>query len=516
MKIVLCYPSTLPGQKPNYGLQPMGILYIAATLVQNGFDVEVIDADIEGLTIGEMVSRILAANPDLVGFSIMTPQLKSALMVSALLKEARPTMPIVLGGAHISSTLEDTFSLSDSFDFAVYGEGEQTIIEILRHMEQGSFPDCLEGVAGVIYRNSNGEVVTNSPRPWIMDLDSLPPLNYDMLDVTRYRIPTMVGRYVIAMMISRGCPFKCIFCDAPTTTGRKIRFHSPAKAVDDIQHNYEKYGARSFSFRDSTFSASREWVVEFCEAVIKSGMKISWRCGTRVNCVDDELLNIMKRAGCYTVNFGVESGHPKILKNLQKGTTVEQIRHAHKMARKHGIRTYSTFLVGSPGETEETIRTTIDLARKIRPNLAMFFVAVAYPGTVMYDQALKDGTVKPRWWADEERNSDHHSAFEKRWGWTADGAIRIPGFDAESWQKRATRSFYLSPRFMWDTTIFTLKNPYFLRHLINLGLELLPFYKIPWPWKKSRKNKDINCLSKCPSAATWNYEQRSNVSSDEK
>jgi len=513
MKVVLCYPATLPGQKPNYGLQPMGILYIAAVLDQNGIDVEVIDADIEGLTIKEMVDRILSTSPDLVGFSIMTPQLKSALAVSAALKEARPSLPIVLGGAHICSTFDDTFSLSDKFDFAVFGEGEETMMEIVKKMENGSFPDCLEGVCGVIYRNGNGKIIKNPPRSWITNLDSLPSLNYDMLDITRYRIPTMVGNYVIAMMISRGCPFKCAFCDAPTTTGKKIRFRSPEKAVEDIRHNYDKYGARSFSFRDSTFSANRKWVFDFCEAIIKSGMKISWRCGTRVNCVDDELLKIMKQAGCYTMNFGVESGHPDILKTLRKGIKIKEIEHAHDLARKHGIRTYSTFLVGSPGETEETMRATIDLAKKIRPNLAMFFITIAYPGTVLYEEALRDGLIKPRWWVDEEKDSDSHSAFAKRWGWTADGALKIPGFDTELWQKRATRSFYFNPRFIWDTIIFTLKNPYFLRHLFNLGLELIPFYKIPLPWKKKRKEIDLSIYSQCPSEPTVDYGSCEEISS---
>ncbi len=502
MKVVLCYPPMLPGRKPKYGLQPMGALFIAAVLLQHGIDVEVIDADIEGLTVKEMVKRILAASPDLVGFSMMTPQLMSALEGSALLKEERPSLPIVLGGAHISSTLDNTFSFADCFDFAVYGEGEQTMVEVVRKIEQGGFPDCLEGIPGVIYRKRGGEVVINPPRPWIMDLDSLPPLNYDMLDITKYRIPTVVGRYVMAMMISRGCPFQCSFCDAPTTTGRKIRFRSPELAVEDIRHNYEKYGVRSFTFRDSTFSANRNWVIKFCEAVIKSGMKIHWRVGTRVNCVDDELLKIMKRAGCYIINFGVESGHPQILKNIMKGTTLEEIYRAHELTRKHGIRTYSTFLVGSPGETEETMQTTIDLAKRIRPSLAMFFVTTAFPGTLIYEQAVKAGIVEPNWWVNQDWDPKRHSAFQKRWGWTAEGAIRIPGFDAEAWQKRATRSFYLRPRFIWDTVLFTLKNPYFFRHLFNLGLELLPFHKIPLPWKKSRVNEEHWRHPRRPSAST--------------
>ncbi len=516
MKVVLCYPSMLPGHKPKYGLQPLGILHIAGELKRRGIDVEVLDADIEGLTLREMVLRILAAEPDLVGFSIMTPQLMSASQASALLKKARPSLPIVLGGAHICSTFQDTFSFADCFDFMVYGEGELTMVEVVSKMEKGSLPDCLDGIDGVIYRNKDGLIIKNPPRQFITELDSLPSVDYDMVDITKYKIPTMVGQFAISMVITRGCPFRCIFCDAPKTMGKRIRFRSVEKVLEEIRFNYEKYSARNFVFKDSTFTANHKWVFRFCEAVIRSGIKINWRCNARVDTVNDELLSIMKRAGCFIINFGVESGHPKILRNLKKEVDIEKIYEAHKLTRKHGIRTYSTFLVGSPGETKETMLATIKIAKKIRPSLAMFFVAVAYPGTEMYEQAIKDGTVEPRWWANDVWDSSRHSAFEKRWGWTNKGALQIPEFDTESWQKRATRSFYFDPRFMWDTAIFTLKNPYFLKHLVNLGTELIPFYKIPLPWRKSQQNKNLNCFSKCPSAATWDYEKRKEVSSNEK
>lgn len=163
MKVVLCYPPLLPGQKPKYGLQPMGILYIGAVLQQHGIQVSVIDADIEGFTLRETVDKIQAEDPDLIGFSIMTSQLASALEASRLLKMGHSNTPIVLGGAHISSTFDNTFSFADYFDFAVYGEGEYTMLEVIRRMEKESLPDCLEGVKGVIYRNSEGEVVVNPP-----------------------------------------------------------------------------------------------------------------------------------------------------------------------------------------------------------------------------------------------------------------------------------------------------------------------------------------------------------------
>lgn len=485
MKILLCYPSLFPGQKPKYGLQPLGIFYIGSVLKAHGKDVKIIDADIDGLTVNEMVTGILRTNPDLVGFSIMTPQLNSVLSVLELLKKARPSLPIMLGGAHISSTFEDTFSLSDKFDFAVFGEGEETILDVIKKMEMGNFPECLEGVHGVIYRNNEGKIITNPPRSFIMDLDSLPHIDYDMLDITKYKIPTMVGRYVISMVITRGCPFKCIFCDAPITMGRKLRLRSTEQTIDEINFNRKKYGVKNFVFKDSTFTANKKWVIEFCESINKSGIKINWRCNARVDTVNDELLKIMKRAGCFIINFGVESGDPQILKNIKKEFNIDQVYKAHELTRKYGIRTYSTFMIGNPGETEESVRATIKLAKKIRPSLAMFFVSVAYPGTDMYNSAVAKGMVKPRWWTNQDWDSKQHTAFEKRWGWTANGALQIPGFDAEFWQKKATRSFYFNPRFMWDTMLFTLKNPYFFKHLFNLGIELIPVHKISLLWKEN-------------------------------
>ena len=153
--------------------------------------------------------------------------------------------------------------------------------------------------------------------------------------------------------------------------------------------------------------------------------------------------------------------------------TVVKMEHVHKMLKsKEGVVSIWVIVFAI-------------MAVLVLVFMVMFFVSVAYPGTAMYNNAVAEGMVEPRWWANQQWDSESHSAFEKRWGWTADGALKIPGFDAEFWQKRATRSFYFNLRFIWDTTLFTLKNPYFLKHLFNLGIELIPFHKIPLPWKKN-------------------------------
>jgi hypothetical protein len=219
----------------------------------------------------------------------------------------------------------------------------------------------------------------------------------------------------------------------------------------------------------------------------------------------------MALAGCRIINFGVESGDPDILRRIRKEVDLEEVEDAFVRCRELGIRTYATFIVGSPGETEETTRRSIAFAKRIRPSLASFHVATAYPGTPMYDEALRDGTVRPRWWHRRPPSPEDESAFRVRWGWTDAGALTFDDFDPELWQRRATRAFYLRPRFVWDTLVFVLRNPSFLRHIWNLGRELVPFYKLkklfPWRGRLSRAAR-LAASSHCPSLPNPQYEPR--------
>jgi anaerobic magnesium-protoporphyrin IX monomethyl ester cyclase len=491
----------------------MGILYIAAELQKNGYTVSVIDADIDGLTVHETVDRIVALKPDLVGFSIMTPQLPAALEASFWIKQLRPDLPVVLGGAHISATHADVLDQSEHVDFLIDGEGEITTLEICKLLRAGQrLPDCLAGIEGIIYRDADKNIVRNPPRAFFRELDEFAPLDYSMVDVMKYKIPTLPGPPVVGLMITRGCPFKCTYCDAPITTGKRIRIHSPARAVADIVRMNKTFGVRGFSFRDSTFTAKKSWVYEFCEKLVASGVKIAWRCNTRVDCVTEEMLALMKKSGCHTINFGVESLDPTILKRIKKDVPFEQVKAAHDWCRKLGIRTYTTFLVGSPGETDETIRNTIDRVKEVRPSMAMFFVTIAYPGTEMYDEAIAANLVEPGWWRKQKWDQSKNTAFEKRWGMSADaGALTIPGFNAQKWQRTATREFYLRPSYWLEQIGFVLKNPYFLKHALRLSWEVLPLHKLRLPWKKSRINEQHKIYSRCPEAATWDYERRKDL-----
>jgi len=288
--------------------------------------------------------------------------------------------------------------------------------------------------------------------------------------------------------------------------GKKIRFWSMDRIVSDIKFYKEKYGVKDFAFKDSTFTANKKWTQEFCRRLIELKLDIKWRINTRANLVPSPLLDLMAEAGCYMINFGVESGDEEILKKIKKEVDLEEVIDAFERCRKLGIRTYATFLMGSPGETDASARRTLDFSKQIRPSLAMFFVATAYPGTPMYDEALANGEVQPRWWAEQITKTAKNSAFQVRWGWTDAGALSFKnGFNAEYWQRRATREWYLRPQFMWDTLTFTMENPYFLRHIWNLWTEVIPFYKLRnlFPKKPITADERVQILERCPSAPNW-------------
>ncbi|MBI2822523.1 MAG: cobalamin B12-binding domain-containing protein, partial [Acidobacteria bacterium] len=332
MRVSLVYPPFIPGNKPKYGLQPLGVLYIGALLRREGFDVSAHDADINGLTIAETVQRVFSTDPDLVGISLMTPQLLSALALCAALKHARPGLPIVLGGAHIDASKDDIFSMATTMDFAIQGEGELAILECCQKLRdhgvrQGyaysNLHKLLREVPNVITRDPQTGAVTVQPaRPFLVDLDSLPSADYGMYGEHDYHMPMLPGR-VLSMMLSRGCPFSCTFCDAPQVMGKKFRYCSVNRIVEDIRRYKEIHNTSAFVFKDSTFTANQRWAKELCQAFIDAKLNIRWRCNTRADLIPQPLLSLMKRAGCHILNIGVESGDPEILRRIRKEVDLE-------------------------------------------------------------------------------------------------------------------------------------------------------------------------------------------------
>ncbi|MEJ2744367.1 MAG: radical SAM protein, partial [bacterium] len=241
----------------------------------------------------------------------------------------------------------------------------------------------------------------------------------------------------------------------------------------EIETILKQCGISHYAFKDSTFTIKRDFSIELAGLIQRRALKISWRCNSRVDCVDRELLDEMKKAGCSMILYGAESGSQKILDNLQKGTTIDQIVEAFRMTHEAGIKTYAAFMLGNPGETPETARQTIDLAKRLNPNIAVFFFTTAYPGTTIYNQALRNHTVQENWWHPEHYRGEATSF--STWLSSEGGKLKLAGFDQSLWIKKAFREFYFRPRFILKAMRETLRNPSYLRVASSLLPKLTSF-----------------------------------------
>jgi radical SAM superfamily enzyme YgiQ (UPF0313 family) len=287
--------------------------------------------------------------------------------------------------------LPDEVLLDRNIDYCIRGEGEETLFELV----DGKKPPKILGLS---YRE-DGRVVHNPPRPPIQDLDTLPQPAYHLLPMDRYH--PALGSYkrlpAISMMATRGCPGRCTFCYGDMF-GRRIRSRSPNKLIEDIRYLVERYGIREVQFYDDTFTSVRRNVLEFSTLLLKDGLNLSWSSFARVDTVDKEMLKVMKEAGCHQILYGIESGDEGILKNINKGTTLDEAREAVRLTKEAGIEVRAAFMLGSPGETEESIKRTMRFAVELEPDLAIFNITTPYPGTRMFSWAEENGYLLTRDW----------------------------------------------------------------------------------------------------------------------
>lgn len=267
---------------------------------------------------------------------------------------------IIFGGSGVSKKLiAETILKNNKFiDIIVRGEGETTVLELVKTLEKNG---DLSKVKGITYRNSN-VIITNDDRELIRDLDSLPFPAYHLLPMNKYKI---LNKKYINIITSRGCPFRCEFC-FKFVFGNKFRIRSVKSVINEIEYLYKKFDIRIFSFSDDVFTLRRERTVEICKKIIDKDLNILWTCNTRVDLVDDKLLKLMKESGCIRISYGVESGSQKTLDYLKKDITLQQIKKALKLTRENGIATYITLMVGFPHENKEEIKKTVIFAKKLR------------------------------------------------------------------------------------------------------------------------------------------------------
>ncbi len=427
-----------PPQFTRYPQPPVGMALVASILEKEGHRVRIIDANALRLMPEEVPA--LVNDTDIIGLTAMTPTISTALSIARYLKQANPRITIVMGGAHVTLLPGETLDLSPELDIIVRGEGDETVVELLRAIED---KQPLDNIAGISYR-ADGNVVHTANRTSIVNMDALPYPAYHLLPLRKYRPhpPHGLSMPLATMVTSRGCPYRCAYCSKPVF-GSKFRAQSPARVIDEIAFLRERFGVKEIAFYDDSFTLDKDRVQSITEKIIGSGIKIAWTCETRVNLVDKNLLRNMKRAGCYAVAYGIESASPDIIETLHKDTTLEQVEEAVRITREVGIQVIGYFMLGSPGETLETIRQTIDFAQKLKVDFAQFSVTTPYPGTELYNIYMKDRTESIPWENFVYAGTDNPATpvFE---------SDEISRDDLKYWIKQAYREFYLRRSYIWQ------------------------------------------------------------------
>jgi len=428
-----------PSQKYVYGIKmpqpypPLGLMYIAAMLEKNGYMVRLLDVDAENFKDYNIIQLVKKMSPAFVGISATTPTFDSALKTARLIKQFSPCR-IVMGGIHPTIDPQGVIS-NREVDAVVIGEGENTVVEIVRAFESRN--GNLDGIKGVWYKK-NGKIVKNPPRELIEDLDTIPfPARHLLKRPDAYFPADAIKPPVTTLITTRGCPFNCIFCCTKKIFGRKVRMRKPDKIIDEIKYCIEKFGIHEFHIADDCFTISKSRTLEFCEKVkkLKTKVRFIFFNGLRADLVDKDILLAFKSIGVKDVGYGVESGNPEILKNLKKGLTLDKVYEAFNLSRELGFSTWAFFMIGAPGETKKTVRDTLRVAKKLDPDFVKFLILKPYPGTEVYNQLEEDGFIIDKNW--------HH------YGVYTFPVHRVKNLDSTQIQKLQNwlyRSYYMRPK----------------------------------------------------------------------
>jgi radical SAM superfamily enzyme YgiQ (UPF0313 family) len=378
MRILLINP---PHNSPGWrDVPPLGLAYLTSVLLRHNHKVKILDMHIPMFEELQMVKHFVKAfEPELIGVTSKTYGFNKTLTVVRKVKQARPEVPIVIGGPHASIMRDKLLRDIPELSFVVYGEGEYTLLELCNSMDSNL---DFDNILGLIWRKGSA-IITNPPRPLNNDLDALPfaSESFDVFGFDKYYDSSRA-----LILTSRGCPYSCIYCSVPEIWGRKFRPRSPKNVVDEIQFLYSRYKTRHFHFVDDNFSFDLIRAKRICDEILERNLPITWdlQNGIRADRVDPELLCKMKRAGCRSVFYGLESANQKILDGLQKALKVDTVKKAVKWSKDCGLKVGVFFVVGSPNETFDTVKQSVGLALALDVE-SVFSILTPYPGTKLWD-----------------------------------------------------------------------------------------------------------------------------------
>ena len=404
-------------------LPPTDLMYLAAVAEKVGLEAKIVDYS-QG---GDFEKDLKEFQPDYLVVNVATPTFKSDLASLTVAKEICPDVITIAKGAAFLTVAFDVMYFQKDLDLILFGEPEDTLKEVLEGKDYSK-------ILGLYYRDDLRAKFTG-PRPFIEDLDKLPFPARHLVDNNIYRRPDN-NKVQAVIKVSRGCPFHCFFCLATPVSGAKVRKRSAENIIEEIRECVEKYGITNFLFWSDIFNIDKEWVMDLCQKIIDSGLKITWSANTRADTADEEMAYKMYEAGCRLVSIGVESGSQEMLDKIGKRITLDDVRLTVKIFKKAGIRIYNYFVIGLPWEDEDSVEDTIDFAIELDSDFISFYTATPLPGSKFYEYAKENGLI------------DSDTSFSSAYFYPSVNTHHLSKERVFELHKKAIRRFYLRPSYI--------------------------------------------------------------------
>ncbi len=392
MKIALIAPPYPLTEAPS---PPLGICYVAAACEAAGAEVRIFDYIVSLYTPEKLRRQLDEFCPDVVGATAVTLNFPDAAAILQTAKAHQPEIVTIMGGPHVTFQVEETLQQYPEIDVIFMGESENTLerwLPVLRHRHAWG------SIAGIAFRNGK-QIVNTGPVELISDLARLPLPSRHLLPLSRYQA---LG-FPVSIITSRGCPNKCIFCVGRRMVGARVRYRSPKRVVDEIEFLVNA-GFTRLNFADDLFTANKNHVRAICNLIVKRKISFGWSAFARVDTVNEEVLQLMKEAGCDSVSFGIESGNPAMLRVIRKRITLDQARQAAAMCKAVGMRPHASFIVGLPGESLRTLADTLAFARELNIEHGFHFLT-PFPGTDVYESTDYDLEILTTDWRRYDANT---------------------------------------------------------------------------------------------------------------
>jgi len=430
---------------------PLDLLYMAASLENAGVECKIKDYPAEKQGWLSFEKDLKEFNPDMLIISITTPTMVSDLAACTIAKRLKKDILVVSKGAHYLIKDEEVLSRYQDLDVIIRGECEFTAAELVRQ-------DRPEDVLGISYRKDS-RILKTADRQFLDDLDKLPIPARHLLNNNLYLTPD-TKEPITLIYTGRGCPHQCVFCAVPSVSGHKIKLRSPEKIVEEIEDCVKKYNIKTFFFRADTFTWDEEWLIKICKLIINKGLRIRWGTNSRVDTINEDRLKWMKKAGCWIIGFGIESGNQESLDLMKKNAKVEDALTAVSLCRKYDIKTYTLFVIGFPWDDRKTIKDTINFVKVLDGDYMDINIAYPLPGTELFELAKKEGLFNEN----DIYGYDYSRPVIRTRHLSTKELIKI--------RRWAILSFYFRPRYIMKT-ILSINSPRVLLSYLNAGLSLI-------------------------------------------